>query len=34
MPTQTTIGIAACSCIVLNLIIGLLIGTVAEKWNC
>ena len=27
-------GGAACFCVVLNLVIGLLIGAVAEKWNC
>lgn len=25
---------AACACIVLNLINGLLLGTIADKWNC
>jgi hypothetical protein len=28
------LGGAACACVVLNLIIGLLIGTVSDRWNC
>jgi hypothetical protein len=27
-------GGAACCCIILNIVNGLLIGTIAEKWNC
>lgn len=32
--STTSMGIAACICISLNLTIGLLIGTISEKWNC
>ena len=28
------IGGACFWCVILNLVIGLLIGTIAEKWNC
>lgn len=34
MSPTMTLGIAACTCIVLNLITGLLIGTISDKWNC
>ena len=27
-------GGAACFCIVLNLINGLLLGTISDRWNC